>query len=237
MIGGYPVLWSDLGRVGYRRSFDLQGSLRQRAGLPGNPGYVLFLEHPPTITLGYSLRGDEGRSAIVSSPERLASEGIDVIQVDRGGKATYHGPGQLVCYLILSLKELRLGVKRFVGKIENVVLESLKLLGLEPGLDPHYPGVWLGGAKVAAVGIRVADRVSTHGFAINIDPDLSAFGHIVPCGISDRPVTSLKAQEIEVPDRNKMIELLLTNLEKEMRLSPSRLAPEEVLSELSRRTG
>lgn len=214
----YKGLWSDLGLVEYGRSLLLQAALRERAAKPDAPGYVLFLEHPPTITLGYSLRGDEGPSSIRTPAAELLAEGISVVQVDRGGKATYHGPGQLVCYLIVSLRGLRLGVKRYVGKLENVVIKVLAELSLDADIDPSYPGVWAADSKVAALGIRVSDRVSSHGFALNVDPDLEAFRHIVPCGIPDRSVTSLSALGVCVPERNILTGLILKYLGEEFKI-------------------
>ena len=225
----YRAIWSDLGLIDYERSLVLMKALRDRAA-DGAPGHIIFLEHPPTITLGYSLKGDEGRSAIRSSEAELNSEGIRVVQVDRGGKATYHGPGQLVCYLMVSLKELRLGVKRYVGKLTDAVLRTLIELDMAAELDPLYPGVWVGGAKVAAVGVRVEARVTTHGFAVNIDPDLSKFRHIVPCGISDKPVTSLSALGAGVPGRDVLIGKLLFHMEDEFSLDLLNKGPEEIWS-------
>ena len=222
----YPALWSDLGLVEYGRAARIMHALAARVG-QGGPGYILFLEHPPTITLGYSLKGDEGRSAIRSTPADLAAAGVTVAQVDRGGKATYHGPGQIVCYPILSLKELRLGVKRYVGKLQQLALDALGELGVEAALDPLFPGVWTQAGKVAAVGIRVTDRVATHGFALNVDPDLSMFGHIVPCGISDRPVTSLAALGVR-PERAKLLGLLARHMAESLRLDLTAATPEDI---------
>jgi lipoate-protein ligase B len=224
--------WSDLGLTPYDRAMALMDRLRERVQAEGG-GYVLFLEHPPTITLGYSLRGDEGRSALRSPAPVLQAAGIEVVEVDRGGKATYHGPGQLVCYPVLSLKELGLGVKRYVGKLMELVMEALTELGAAAELDPQYPGVWTGGAKIAAVGIRVAERVSTHGFAVNLDPDLAAFGHIVPCGIADRPVTSLHAIGLH-PGRRELIDRLVGRMERKFKLELREAAPEQIWSRLTR---
>ncbi len=223
------AFWTDLGRVEYERALSLQAGLMDKASA-GGPGYILFLEHPPTITLGYSMRGDEGRSAITSSEEDLKREGIRVVQVDRGGKATYHGPGQLVCYLVLNLRELRLGVKRYVSRLQAAMVGALHDLGVEAGLDPSYPGVWVEGGKIAAVGIRVAGKVTCHGFALNVAPDLASFGHIVPCGIAHRPVTSLKAEGVKAPERNKLIRMLLERLEKELSVKAEHLEPADILT-------
>jgi len=183
--------WSWLGRMEYGLALRLQERLRERVRRDERCGYLLLLEHPPVITLGYSLRGDEGRSELRSEPATLAGKGIAVYQTDRGGKATYHGPGQLVGYPVLNLKRLHLGTKRFVGKLEEFLLALLQELGVEAGRDPRFPGVWVGEAKIAALGVHIEDRVTTHGFALNLDPDLSHFRHIVPCGLPDREVTSV----------------------------------------------
>jgi lipoyl(octanoyl) transferase len=162
---------------------------------------------------------------------------VKVALVDRGGKATYHGPGQMICYLMLSLKELRLGVKRYVGKLMQVVLESLRDLGLAAELDPAYPGVWVKGAKVAAVGIKVTEGMTTHGFAVNLDPDLAMFRHIVPCGISDRPVTSLGALGTGPEARESLTRLLIGHMERELRIELSYQTPELVWSGIKREAG
>jgi len=214
----YQAIYYDLGRVAYRRAHALQDRLKPMVRDEGSPGRVLFLEHPPTVTLGWSLKGDEGRSSLRSSEAELARAGIELVQVDRGGKATYHGPGQLVCYLILHLKPLRLGVKRYVGKLESAARFSLREFGLDAELDPLYPGVWVNGSKLAAVGIRVEDRVTSHGLALNLTPDLEGFARIVPCGIPDRPVTSLSALGRPDISRDRMIAVLLSRLAEEFKL-------------------
>lgn len=183
--------WSWLGRLDYEPALRLQERLRARVRGDERCGYLLLLEHPPVITLGYSLRGDEGRSELKSDRQTLARAGITLHQADRGGKATYHGPGQLVGYPVLDLKRLRLGNKRYVGKLEEFLLALLKELGVEAQADPRFPGVWVQEAKIAALGVHVAEQVTTHGFALNLDPDLSHFRHIVPCGLPDREVTSV----------------------------------------------
>jgi lipoate-protein ligase B len=230
MFVKYNVDWACLGTVDYKKSLELQNTLKKIAAKDETKGYVLFLEHPPTITLGYSLKGDEGRSEIRSSARELEKDGVIVVQVDRGGKATYHGPGQLVCYLILNLKNLKLGVKRYVGKIETVVQDSLTELGLNVYSDPEYPGVWVNGAKLAAVGIRVTDRLTTHGFALNVDPDLKKFGHIVPCGISDKPVTSIVEQGMKTPERKMLLDLLTEKISAEMKIGMTEVTADEIWS-------
>jgi len=212
----YRALWTDLGIVGYAQAMELQSSLAKRAGTPGAPGWVLFLEHPPVVTLGRSMRREGSGPALRAPREELISRGIQVVQSDRGGKATLHCPGQLVCYLIMNLGRLRLGVKRYVRCLERVVADSVAEFGIKAGLNPDRPGVWSGGAKLAAVGIRVARGVTTHGFALNLDPDLSMFGLIVPCGMEEGRVTSFRALGVKTPERNKMMRTIARNISAHM---------------------
>jgi len=175
------VRW--LGSVPYAEAADLQRALHARS----NDDTLLLLEHPHVYTLG--TRADPGH--VLVPP---ASVGADLVQTDRGGDVTYHGPGQLVGYPIVSLTEWRAGgydVVAYVRRIEDVLIEALADLGVRGARDPGYTGVWVDGAKIAAIGVRVARGRTRHGFAINVDPDLTMFDHIVPCGIPDRAVTSL----------------------------------------------
>ncbi|MBJ7514678.1 MAG: lipoyl(octanoyl) transferase LipB, partial [Acidimicrobiia bacterium] len=180
MIERLNVRW--LGRVSYDEADALARSLHSRSG-----NYLLLLEHPHTYTLGR--RGDDKN--VLVAPE---SVGAVLRSVDRGGDVTYHGPGQLVIYPIIDLPIWRGGLVdsvAYVRQLELVVVDSLTSIGFDAYTDPEYPGVWIGGAKVCAVGVKVEGRRTRHGVAINVDTDLSMFDHIVPCGITDRGVTSL----------------------------------------------
>lgn len=183
--------WSWLGRVAYDQALRWQEGLREQVRRDERCGYLLLLEHPPVITFGHSLRGDEGRSELRTDPETLRKAGISLHQADRGGKATYHGPGQLVGYPVLDLKRLRLGAKRYVGKLEEFLLALLRDWQVAARVDPRFPGLWVGEAKIAALGVHIAERVTTHGFALNLAPELAHFRYIVPCGLPDREVTSV----------------------------------------------
>lgn len=193
--GGYNldniIKWSYLGLYDYEKALELQRNAKRIVRERNMSGYLLMLEHPPTITLGYSLRGDEGKTEIKARTEELAGSGIKVYQVDRGGKATYHGPGQLVGYPVLDLRRFKLGAKRYIGKLENMLLKLLEEFGVSARIDEEYPGVWVNNDKVAALGVRIEDRLTTHGFALNVDPELSHFDYIVPCGIRQRGVGSV----------------------------------------------
>jgi len=184
------IEWFDLGRVEYERAYRLQIQLSKILKSRPLGGYLLFLEHPPTITLGYSLKGDEGKSELRVSGSVLEERGIKVFHTDRGGKATFHGPGQLVAYPIFNLNRFDLNSKRFVNRLEDVAINWFMSRGLPAVRDVAYPGVWVENKKVASVGVRIQDRVSRHGIALNLEPDLSYFDLIVPCGIRERKMTS-----------------------------------------------
>jgi lipoyl(octanoyl) transferase len=185
----------DLGRIGYGAGLELQERLHARRLAEACGDTALFLEHDHVITLG-KRGGDED---VLASEEELRRQGVEVFKSSRGGQVTYHGPGQLVVYLIFHLYEAQRELRRFVENLENAVIDCLgKDYGLAAGVDPAHPGVWLGERKIAALGISVSRRVTMHGLALNINTDLEKFRNIVPCGISDCGVTSL-AQELGRP--------------------------------------
>jgi lipoate-protein ligase B len=150
---------------------------------------LMLLEHPPTYTLGR--RGTE--EDLVYGEVQRHSRGIDLYQVDRGGRATYHGPGQLVGYPILALGE-RYDVLAYLRKLEEVLIRTAADLGVEARRDPEHTGVWVGSNKIGAIGVKITRGISMHGFAFNVSTDLSMFEGIVPCGIQDRWVTSVLSE-------------------------------------------
>ena len=178
-----------LGVVPYGEALALQRSLveERRAGLVGDT--LLLLEHPHVITLG--VRGDGGRSHLLASEETLAARGVEVHETGRGGDITYHGPGQLVGYPIFDLKPDRCDVHRYVRDLEEVLIRTAADFGVAAGRVQGLTGVWVGNEKLAAIGVRIARWVTSHGFALNVTTDLDYFKLIVPCGIADRGVTSL----------------------------------------------
>jgi lipoyl(octanoyl) transferase len=151
---------------------------------------LLLLEHPPVLTLG--VRGDGGRTHILASDEDLSTRGIAVFETGRGGDVTYHGPGQLVGYPIIDLKPDRQDVHRYVRDLEEVLIRTAGSFGIRAGRVSGLTGVWVGHEKLAAIGVRIARWVTSHGFALNVGTDLDHFNLIVPCGIADRGVTSLE---------------------------------------------
>ena len=150
---------------------------------------LVFVEHPHVLTLG--VRGDGGRSHILAAPDLLAARGVDVHETGRGGDITYHGPGQIVGYPILDLKPDRCDVHRYVRDLEDVLIRTAADYGIDAHRIDGLTGVWVGDQKIAAIGVRIARWVTSHGFAFNVSTDLGYFELIVPCGIADRGVTSL----------------------------------------------
>jgi lipoyl(octanoyl) transferase len=175
--------------VPYADALSLQRALveERRAGRTGD--VLLLVEHPHVLTLG--VRGDGGRSHILASDEALAARGIDVFETGRGGDITYHGPGQIVGYPILDLKPDRQDVHRYVRDLEEVLIRTAADYGVPAGRVEGLTGVWVGPEKLAAIGVRIARWVTSHGFAFNVTTDLEYFSLIVPCGIAGRGVTSL----------------------------------------------
>ncbi len=177
----------NLPSLGYARALALMRGLA-RARHHNRVGEVLILlEHPPVITLGR--RAGEGELLLTRA--ELSRRGVEVHQVDRGGLATCHGPGQLVLYPVMSLEHLELGVVEFVRVLEEAVIRCLSRLGLESGRREGYPGVWVGGRKVAALGLSVRRGVTNHGLSLNNGIDLGLFDLINPCGLGSGRVTSL----------------------------------------------
>ena len=194
-----------LGRVPYADALALQKQLveERREGRIGD--VLLLVEHPHVLTLG--VRGDGGRSHILASPDVLAARGVELHETGRGGDITYHGPGQIVGYPIIDLTPDRCDVHRYVRDLEEVLIRVAGDYGLRGERVPGLTGVWIGGEKVAAIGVRIARWVTSHGFALNVATDLDYFNLIVPCGIADRGVTSLSkllgrpVDRVEVEDR------------------------------------
>ncbi len=181
------VRW--LGRVDYRSAWQLQKEIAHQRRERAIPDTLLLLEHdPPVITLGRASH----REHLLASPEHLRELGIELVETDRGGDVTYHGPGQLVGYPVLDLREHGRDVHAYLRRLEETLILTLRTLRLEAHRKPGLTGVWVGEEKVAAIGIKVSHWVTMHGFALNVNPDLRHFGLIVPCGIHDKGVTSLQ---------------------------------------------
>lgn len=181
----------DLGRRDYNAVLDLQRALRLER-LDGRRPHdlLLLVEHPPTYTLGRSTR----ETSLPSSPELLRSRGAEVVEIERGGDVTWHGPGQLVGYPIIDLNRHRPDLHWYLRILESSLIDALARLGIEAGVEPGKTGVWTRGRKVASIGIHVKQWVTMHGFALNVNSDLSWFDAIVPCGLAGVTMTSVAAE-------------------------------------------
>lgn len=185
-----PLEVRRLGTVPYAEGLELQSELvaaRRRGDVPDT---LLLLEHPHVITLGSAAVPGH----VLADEAERARRGIELFEAGRGGDVTYHGPGQLVGYPILDLKPDRRDLHRYMRELEQVVIDAVATFGVAAARTPGLTGVWTERGKVAACGVRVSSGwITSHGFALNVRTDLSYYGAIVPCGIADRPVTSLAA--------------------------------------------
>jgi lipoyl(octanoyl) transferase len=188
----------DLGRVGYAEAFALQQSLVERRKRGEIPDQLLFVEHPPVVTLGRNAHEEN----VLASPELLERAGIELHRTDRGGDVTFHGPGQIVGYPVFDLREWKRDVVAYVRGIEEVLMGALAQFAIDARRRAGATGVWVsrpgGPAKIAAIGVHVSRWVTSHGFALNVNTDLSYFRYIVPCGLTE-PVTSMRELGCEAP--------------------------------------
>jgi lipoyl(octanoyl) transferase len=191
--------------MGYSEAFELQRGLVEKRKQGLIPDQLLVVEHPHVITLGRNGRAEH----LLATPEVLRRAGIAFHHTDRGGDITYHGPGQVVGYPILDLRGWRRDVSAYVRAIEQVLIDALEEFGIAAGRVPGATGVWVGGKKIAAIGVHISRWITSHGFALNHTTDLSYFQYIVPCGLA-KPVTSMaelgcragRGQVVEAVARN-----------------------------------
>jgi len=181
------VAHAALGRAPYGPVLDLQRRLHALRGAGRIPDLLLSLEHEPTITLGRLASPDH----ILADPALLARLGVEVYRVERGGGVTYHGPGQLVMYPILDLRDHGRDLRRYVSCLEEVMIRTAARFGVEAHRRPGFPGVWQGMRKLGSVGVHVRGWITMHGLALNVDLDPDLFSLIVPCGLHGVEATSL----------------------------------------------
>lgn len=197
-----------LGKIPFQQAWDLQRRLVKQRKRRSIQDTVLFLEHPPVITLGRNARAEH----LLSPLEMLSRLGIELVETDRGGDVTFHGPGQLMGYLILDLGLIRKDVVWYVRTLEEALIRTVGEFGITAERRTGMPGVWVGKAKLAALGVHLSRWVTSHGFALNLETDLSFFQHIVPCGIADAPVTSASELLGRPVDRFRVEESLAQHL-------------------------
>ncbi|MBM3726345.1 MAG: lipoyl(octanoyl) transferase LipB [Acidobacteria bacterium] len=182
----------ELGRMSWPEAFNLQQRLVASRKTGAIPDQLLLVEHPHVVTMGRNGRQEN----LLAPPELLDRAGIAFHETDRGGDVTYHGPGQIVGYPILDLREWKRDVGAYVRAIEDVIIATLAEFDIAAGRDPGNTGVWAAGAKVAAIGVHISRWVTSHGFALNVTTDLRYFQYIVPCGLR-KPVTSMAALGVD----------------------------------------
>jgi lipoyl(octanoyl) transferase len=179
-----------LGNVPYNAALELQKRLVEQRKSDAIPDQLLLLEHPAVITLGVKTRDD--RTHVVATADALEREGVQIVESGRGGDVTYHGPGQLVGYPVLDLRPDRCDVHRYVRDLEAMLIQAVATFGIAAHRLPRLTGVWVGDDKLAAIGVRIARWVTSHGFALNVNTKLEHFNLIIPCGIVDKGVTSIE---------------------------------------------
>jgi lipoyl(octanoyl) transferase len=183
-----------LGTMRYADALALQKEMFERVKTEQSPDTLLLVEHPHVYTLG----SQTDKRNLLYTPEQLTERGIEIFEIERGGDITYHGYGQLVAYPILNLHHFYLDVHRYLRDLEETIIQTLKAFGIEahrkshPNPKKNYTGVWVGDEKICAIGVKFSQWTTMHGLALNINTDLSFFGGIVPCGISEMGVTSLQ---------------------------------------------
>ena len=178
-----------LGRQPYQPIWELQKQLHGKRMDGDIPDVVLFVEHNHVYTFG---KNADTNNLLDTKPRNA-----EVVQIDRGGEVTYHGPGQLVCYPIIDLHDYKMSVSWYMRLLENVVIDCLKSYGIESGQKEGLTGVWVDDGKICAMGVRLSKWVTMHGFALNLNPDMTFFDGMIPCGIFEYGVTSLHELDIE----------------------------------------
>lgn len=218
------IIYRDLGKIGYQEAWDRQEKLfgeimaRKTRGEATKPHYLLFCEHPPVFTLGKS----GSQENLLINEGALRKKGIGFYRINRGGDITYHGPGQIVGYPILDLANFSLGIKSYIDLLESSVIDLLGSYRITAGRLKGATGVWLDGndpahaRKICAIGVRASRHITMHGFAFNVNTDLSYYSLINPCGFTDKGVTSMQKElgrplDMELV-KSQLKEILLNSL-------------------------
>jgi len=190
------LYYCPLGLIDYKEAWDLQKETLELRAKNKIPDIIYLLEHPNTYTLGKIA----DHNNLVGSEEYLSMNKISVYDIDRGGDITYHGPGQIVGYPIINLTSWKQDTHKYLRALEETIIRTCAEYGITAGREPKYTGVWVEDRKIAAIGIKVSRWITMHGFAFNVNTDLSFFSGIIPCGIFDKDVTSIKREiKKEIP--------------------------------------
>ena len=230
VVDGIELRSTWLGEMDYGKALNIQRSLLDNRKAGSIPDLVLFLEHSHVVTLGR--RADD--THLVTERSKWLAAGVEIFETDRGGEATYHGPGQLVGYPIIDVRMAKLGPVTYVKMLEKSIIETFAEYGIDAHLIDGETGVWVDGIpgekrnpkqnpqgrKIAAIGVRISGGVTMHGFALNVSTNLSYFHHIIPCGMPDLPFTSIELESGELVNTRECAEKvagrLAANLEREL---------------------
>ncbi len=211
----------DWGRTAYVDAYARQRALVAQRKAEAIPDTLVLTEHDPVYTMGVRPGADKH---LVWNAQTLEAAGVELVKTNRGGDITYHGPGQLVGYPIVSLREQR-DLHAYLRLLESVLIDTVAAFGLQATRRPRLTGIWIGTRKLAAIGVAVSSWVTYHGFALNVDPDLHHFSGIIPCGITDGTVTSLAAELGPSPKMNAVKATLIDTFWRH--LSASKSSPGE----------
>ncbi len=225
------ILFQDMGKMDYKQAWNYQESLMQKNlavkakarneehtisnSQLTTTNYLLFVEHPPVYTLGKSGKMEN----VLINEAQLAEKGIEFFQTNRGGDITFHGPDQIVGYPIIDLEKFYTDIGRYLRELEEVIILTLNEYGIEAGRSPGETGVWIDTSnkgkerKICAMGVRCSRWITMHGFALNVNTDLNYFDHIIPCGIQNKKVTSLKEELGRTLDMEEVKEKIKRNFE------------------------
>ena len=188
------AVFTDLGVLEYKRALELQlQTVNRKIEYPDFSDQLFFIQHPPVFTLGK--RG--GRENLIVSDSFLQDKNVDIIETRRGGNITYHGPGQAVLYPVVDLENHKIAVKDFVFGLEEIMKRTAMKFGIQAKRDPRNHGIWIGNSKIGSVGIAIKKGISFHGLAMNINPDLTPFSWINPCGLKHTSITSIEKERID----------------------------------------
>ncbi len=219
------ISYCDLGFIDYKEAWDLQKEVFELRHNSKVSDVLFLLEHPHTYTLGKVA----DKNHLISSKEYLEHNKISVYEIDRGGDITYHGPGQIVGYPIIDLNEWQKDTHKYLRGLEEVIIRTCEHFGLKGERDPKYTGVWIEDRKIAAIGIKVSHWITMHGFAFNINTDLSLFSGIIPCGIVGKDVTSLQRELNQKIEIGYVKNLLVKNFKEVFKYDETITLPKEEL--------
>ncbi|MCL5027952.1 MAG: lipoyl(octanoyl) transferase LipB [Bacteroidetes bacterium] len=207
MIKEKDLIYCDLGLIDYKEAWDLQKEIVELRHNRKIPDVLFLLEHPHTYTLGKVA----DKKNLISSDEYITKNKISIYDIDRGGDITYHGPGQIVGYPIIDLNDWQKDTHKYLRALEETIIRTCSSYDIIGTSVPKYTGVWIENRKIAAIGIKVSRWITMHGFAFNVNTDLSLFSGIIPCGISDKEVTSLQKEKSRQINLSEVKNLVVKN--------------------------